>query len=233
MRAPQTSHGAEDGGMSVVESTNKLSPSTFSSRYLPPDLPCPTIEDVSYTISFAYAQDLSEIDLNACFKLIELTSSAAYKSSSRGWKPKTKKREMSEKDMRYLLVKPVMASEDSSKEVMIAKAQPETAVTGFLSFMITEEDGYEVLYIYEIHLLPHVRQHGMGRYLMQYVEEIAVKVGVEKAMLTVFTSNEVTERFYRKIGYVDDEYSPQPKQLRNGLVKRPDYIIMSKAVSND
>ncbi|KAI9656184.1 MAG: hypothetical protein M1821_004846 [Bathelium mastoideum] len=213
----------------IAASANCLSSASFSSKYLPDNYQFAAHNATQYTIKFSYAQDLSDLDFQSCFNLVELTSSAAYKSSSRGWKPKAKKQEMSDKGMRYLLVEETGPLEDALTKDSGDKMLPKTVVEGFLSFMITEEDDYDVLYIYEIHLSPQLRRHGVGKRLMHYAEAVAMKVGVEKVMLTVFTSNEVAERFYRKIGYVEDEYSPAPKRLRNGVIKRPDYIIMSKA----
>ena len=230
MDLSQISHTREEQRLGNVESINCLSSSAFSSKYLPTDLRLGTIDGLSYGIDFSYAADLSKTDFIACFKLLELTSSAAYRSSSRGWKPKAKKREMSEKDMRYLLIKQLRTPQHAPLRDGTSNALGDAPAEGFLSFMITEEDDYEVLYIYEVHLSPSLRRNGIGQRLMQFVERVASKVGLEKVMLTVFTSNEVAERFYRKIGYTDDEYSPAPKRLRNGIVKRPDYIIMSKEV---
>lgn len=80
-------------------------------------------------------------EFESCFKLVELTSSADYKKSKNGWKPRSKKKEMMLLDLKYLLVK------DSQGEVH-----------GFCSFMPTIEDGYAVLYCYEIHLNPSLQR---------------------------------------------------------------------------
>ena len=51
-----------------------------------------------------------------------------------------------------------------------------------------------------------------------------------KIMLTCFTANARGIRFYVKSGYVKDEYSPAPKQLRNGAKFEAEYVILSKAI---
>lgn len=96
--------------------------------------------------------------------------------------------------------------------------------------MLTVEDDYPVIYIYEIHLSSSVRRCGLGKYLMRLVEDIGFRAGVAKAMLTVFTSNTRAEAFYKNLGYAVDEFSPRPRKLRGGGTKGPDYIIMSKAL---
>ena len=107
------------------------------------------------------------------------------------------------------------------------------AVEAFLSFMLTYEDGHEVIYCYEVHLPPSLRGCGLGGHLMRMMEGIGMKVGVEKAMLTVFVANEAAIRFYSGLEYQEDEYSPKPRTLRNGVIKRADYVILSKSLKQD
>jgi hypothetical protein len=89
-----------------------------------------------YEISLQTAKILSEPDFEACFGLITFTSSADYKNSKDGWKPRSKRKEMKLLDLKYLLVK------------------RDNKVEGFMSLMPTYEDGYPVIYCYEIHLSP-------------------------------------------------------------------------------
>lgn len=120
-------------------------------------------------------------------------------------------KEMRLPDMRYLILRP-----------------DEGEVLGFLSFMVTYEDGKEVIYCYEIHLSPATQGQGLGKELMRRFEEIGRRVGLEKAMLTVFKSNAKAVAFYERLGYDVDEFSPSPRTLRNGTVKEPEYLILSK-----
>ena len=165
-----------------------------------------------YGITLNSADDLSPEELATCFKLIELTSSAAYKSSSRGWSPRLKKAEMEDPALRYML------------------ATDEEGIVGFLSYMITEEDDIDVVYCYEVHLAETARSKGIGRVLMTCMEAIGRACGVEKAMLTVFTSNDMARTFYKNIGYVwYDEERIQKKRLRSGMSKSaPSYVILAK-----
>jgi N-alpha-acetyltransferase 40 len=77
--------------------------------------------------------------LDACFRLIELTSLEDYKSSRGGWKPNAKRKEMRLLDLKYLLVK----NGDQ--------------IEAFCCFMPTTEDEYFVIYCYEIHLAPSLQ----------------------------------------------------------------------------
>jgi ribosomal protein S18 acetylase RimI-like enzyme len=146
---------------------------------------------------------------------VEQTSGEAYDASSTGWSRPKKRKEMQLPDMKYLLVR---------------ADEPSARIEGFLSFMVTYEDGKEVVYCYEIHLSPTARGRGLGKLLMGRMEEIGRAVGLEKAMLTVFRSNTIARRFYEKLGYETDEYSPQPRRLRNGTIKEADYLILSRTL---
>lgn len=140
--------------------------------------------------------------------------------SSIGWNPAAKRREMRLPDLRYLLLK----TEDPREK------GKEGLVQGFASFMLTYEDGREVVYLYEIHLSSRLRGRGLGRKLVGVVEEVGRRAGVEKAMLTVFVVNEGARGFYEGLGYGVDEFSPRPRKFRSGEVKTCDYVILSKAL---
>lgn len=187
------------------------------------------------------AASISDADLDACLDLIELTSSEAYAASGAGWSRPKKRKEMKLPDMKYLIVRgagdarqPAGPDADKPKEDSSGPEQDSTSpadktgVLGFLSFMVTYEDGKEVVYCYEIHLSPMARGRGLGGLLMGRMEEIGRSVGLEKAMLTVFKSNETARRFYERGGYGVDESSPQPRRLRNGTIKEFEYLILSK-----
>lgn len=133
-----------------------------------------------------------------------------------GWKPDAKLEEMQDPDLRYIIVR------DHSSHIR-----------AFTSLMPTLEDGEAVVYCYEIHLKPELRGTGLADVLMGCLETVAGNVEVmKKVMLTVFTSNTRAREFYRRRGFEEDETSPRPRKLR-GVVKRPDYAIMSKRIARD
>ena len=174
-------------------------------------------QDSVFHIDLESAASLSEKDLQACFDLVELTSSHDYTASSMGWHPKKKLKEMRLPDLRYLLVR--TSAKDSSTSVPLG---------GFASFMLTYDDAKEVIYVYEIHLAAEVRGSGLGRHLMLMIEETGKKAGMAASMLTVFESNRKALDFYKRLEYDLDASSPGPRELRNGVVKMPDYMILSK-----
>jgi hypothetical protein len=66
---------------------------------------------------------------------------------------------------------------------------------------------------------------------MRHLEVIGSKIPeTEKTMLTCFVSNSRGVKFYEKLGYDKDEFSPPPKVLRNGTKVEVDYVILSKEI---
>ncbi|KAL5611583.1 hypothetical protein BROUX41_000832 [Berkeleyomyces rouxiae] len=99
---------------------------------------------------------------------------------------------------------------------------------GFISFMPTIEDGYSVMYCYEIHLVQALRGSGLGAQLISLLKDVARGIaGVEKVMLTCFTSNHKAREFYSGVGFMVDDFSPQPRKMRSGKILWPEYLILS------
>ena len=155
--------------------------------------------------------------VNQCFRLVEHTSKHDYANSEVKWSPAKKMKEMHLPDMKYLVLQSI----------------PGILVVGFISMMVTYEDGHEVLYVYEIHLASPYQGKGFGRRLMEVAEQIGRNVYLEKVMLTVFRSNTTAVGMYKRLGYSVDKYSPQPKTLRNGAVKESGYVILSKNLKEE
>lgn len=192
--------------LSLPDLTDKYHLPKFPQPFEHPSLPRPRL------ISLVSSSAISAADRNACFALVHVTSAEDYAASSIGWHPARKRREMQLPDLRYLLV----------------KHADNATLEAFCSFMLTYEDGHEVVYCYEIHMDEGLRAKGLGRQLVEYMEDVGWKVGVKKSMLTVFVANVSARKFYNGLGYVVDENSPEERRLRNGVVKQPDYVILSK-----
>ncbi|KAF6226857.1 hypothetical protein HO133_008298 [Letharia lupina] len=212
---------------SRLATLNELPLPTFLAQLWPRDDPrveTPGPADGGpWRVRLRASDGLSEAELTACFRLVRDSSAADYGASASGWRPGRKREEMRLRDLRYMLLGRSAAGGEPEGEECLP-------VGGFLSFMLTWEDGIEVIYCYEIHLDESVRGRGVGKRLMGHLEEVGRKAGVEKAMLTVFKRNKAAMQFYERLGYEEDEYSPRPKKLRNGVVKELDYLIMSKSL---
>lgn len=121
------------------------------------------------------------------------------------------------RDMKYLLLRGFVAVEiatsgsgSAAEQSAQTSSTPSAEIQGFASFLLTVENTQAVIYIYEIHLRSHIRGLGLGSLLMNTVEGVGSKVGVEKAMLTCFEQNVRGRRFYEvTLGYGLDEGSPE------------------------
>lgn len=54
----------------------------------------------------------------------------------------------------------------------------------------------------------------------------------KKVMLTCFISNTNGLRFYEKMGFTTDDFSPRDRVLRGGKIVRPDYVILSRETAH-
>lgn len=199
----------------LVETVNSLAASEFFEQYASRDiLGTVSAVDLGIALSANDAATISKDTLESCLALIEETSAHDYQHSEMKWSTTKKRKEMKLPDMKYI----TLIEEQSGNLI------------GFISFMVTYEDGYEVLYIYEIHFIPQWQGKGIGKKLVHVIEQIGNNVGLEKVMLTVFRTNTRAVNWYQNLGYVEDEFSPGPRKLRNGTIKEPTYIIMSKVL---
>lgn len=128
-------------------------------------------------------------------------------------------------DMKYLLLRPI---QPQASYVSVG-----ASIGAFLSFMLTIEDDYFVAYIYEIHISQNLQGKGVGAWMMDVVEGVGKRAGCHKAMLTVWRSNEGARRFYERLGWGEDEFSPGPRKMRGGRVMECEYVIMSKKLRDD
>lgn len=215
----------------IIETANALSISDFQTKFLPDlpaALPFPSLSTTTpeYNLTLESSSTITKADLQSCYQLIKATSYDDYKASSIGWSRRRKMDEMNTPDLRYLLIKKAALVEAESTQ----KDASEDLI-GFLSFMLTREDGYEVIYCYEIHLQSEFQGSGAGKTLMGIMEMVGRRAEVAKAMLTVFVANKGALKFYEKLGYEKDEFSPASRNLRNGVMKNPTYLILSKSLS--
>ncbi|KAK9465041.1 acyl-CoA N-acyltransferase [Lipomyces arxii] len=166
----------------------------------------------SFEVATYKCEDLTVDDLTACFDLVKTNLIDMYKNSKLGWHPKSKLKEMREKGLIYIIIK---------------TKNTQTTLTGFISFMVTIETDECVIYCYELQLSQDLRGRGLGKLLLNKMEQFSSVARVSKSMLTVFSANPAV-KFYSKFGYKLSPTSPEAKVLRNGVVKTPSYFIMEK-----
>jgi N-alpha-acetyltransferase 40 len=206
-------------------------------------------------IDFYNVKDLSKENFEKCFALLRATSREHYAKSERGWDEEFKRDEMSESEMRFIIITTTMelskqslgvdngtaltSKMSSDGTVEIAKDlegasadDPALQNFGFLSFKLDDDETSNprvrvpVLYVYEIHLGANLRSLGLGKHLMSTVEHIARQAEMDKVILSVFTVNTPAEQFYRRLGYGTDETSPQPRKTRKKVIP-PEWVYLS------
>lgn len=154
-------------------------------------------------------QSLSSIDFESVFDLVKTNMESLYEGSSWGWNEKSKREEMCEENARYLLA-----------------YDAEDKVVAMSHFRFDVDEDIEVLYCYEVQLSEEVRRKGLGKFLMQILELMAMKSRMKKVILTVFKANTHATNFFTKMKYGVDETSPSLDDIED--VENYDYEILSK-----
>lgn len=108
-----------------------------------------------------------------------------YYENSWGWSDKNKKIELFEEHSRYLIAKQV----DTNRPI------------GFIHIRFEMEYKETTCYVYEIQIEDEFQRHGLGRFLLQAAEFIALKRKMESVMLTVFVDNTASRAFVKKMNY--------------------------------
>jgi GNAT superfamily N-acetyltransferase len=95
----------------------------------------------------------------------------SYYETSWGWSEKNKRQELFEEHSQYLIA--------------IADGPP----IGFIHIRFEFESQSVLLYVYELQIEDDFQRKGLGRFLMQAAELIALKRKMERVLLTVFKAN--------------------------------------------
>ncbi|KAM8705331.1 hypothetical protein ACLKA7_009749 [Drosophila subpalustris] len=140
------------------------------------------------------------------FKLAEQNVGPYYKQLKMGWKPKIKQAELNKNWARFLVA-------------LNQQNQP----VAYTMFRFDMDDGDCVLYCYEIQISPEYQRKGLGKFMMETLESCARFWQLEKIMLTVLNNNESSLKFFKTLGYVTDETSPD-------VLQEADYQILSKTM---
>ncbi|KTW25822.1 uncharacterized protein T551_03658 [Pneumocystis jirovecii RU7] len=127
-----------------------------------------------YDIQLFDIKNIKKDDIYTCFRLVKNNLEEMYKKSSMGWSSRRKIKEMREEYIKYIIVR-----KDGQHDIV-----------GFLSYQIVIEGDECVIYCYEVQVMQKYHRSGIGYHLMNIMESLGLKLGLQKAMLTVFNSNE-------------------------------------------
>jgi N-alpha-acetyltransferase 40 len=164
-------------------------------------------------VSVSYCASVpDDATLQACFDLLKANMEQHYVTSYGKWSDKAKLAELKSDAARFLLVR------DASGKLV-----------GFVHLRFEWEADDLVLYVMEIQLDGSVRRKGLGKRLMQTLELIARKAGLDGILLTVLGSDADARRFYDRLAY-EAVYSADADVERDDNMS---FAIMRKSFPSD
>ena len=125
-----------------------------------------------------------------------------YYDKTNGWDDKIKNTELFEDRSRYLIA---FDKDDNNKPI------------AFTHFRFEYDTNEYILYLYELHVEEKYRNKGLGKFITQACEFIALKRGVELIMLTLFKANVGSMNFFNKLNYKPHPTSPEMIDPEEGL----------------
>ncbi|KAI8980654.1 acyl-CoA N-acyltransferase [Trametes punicea] len=162
--------------------------------------------------------------------LWEANMRSLVESSSFGWNPKKKRKELFHRNARFILVYDGdRAAQNGGTDRPIA----------FSMFRFERDQGEDLLYCYELQVSQAFRRSGLGHFLVDKLTEIGKHYGMSKIMLTVLKGNIDARRFYSKAGFELDPTSPEYESPSEELEELSDngdeeatydYEILSKVL---
>ncbi|CAD6992766.1 unnamed protein product [Ceratitis capitata] len=148
--------------------------------------------------------DMDVKTLKWAFKLAERNVGPFYKALQMGWQPKVKQNDLNKKWARYLV-----ATDKSGQPV------------AYTMFRFDMDYGHSVLYCYEMQIEADHQRQGLGKFIMNALEQCARHWHMDKVVLTVLKNNDNALAFFKTIGFSLDETSPD-------ILEKAEYEILSK-----
>ncbi|RNA37525.1 N-alpha-acetyltransferase 40 [Brachionus plicatilis] len=134
------------------------------------------------------SSELDECTKKWIFELLEKNMKKIYEKSISGWNENFKLEELFDKNACYLI------------------AYKNKKPVGYSHFRFDMDFENEVVYCYELQIEEDFRRFGLGKYLMEILENLCENLELEKVMLTVSKHNEIGQSFFKKkMKYQRDE----------------------------
>uniref|UniRef100_A0A915CPI3 N-alpha-acetyltransferase 40 n=1 Tax=Ditylenchus dipsaci TaxID=166011 RepID=A0A915CPI3_9BILA len=193
----------------LVKKANKLTSEKVNDILMS----APTTQELlgdSLSFECCWSTHLAETTCDWIFDLFDRNMADLYLRSQWGYDIKAKKQELQATTARYL----ILNSNNSFDS---------TNLVGYVHYRFVMENGYAVLYCYEIQIEPKYQKQGIGSVMMYMLEELAKSIAsMEKIMCTVLTYNLPSLAFFEKNGFTqDEEMCPKPRDER-------DYFILKE-----
>ncbi|KAK6757441.1 hypothetical protein RB195_015330 [Necator americanus] len=190
-----------------VKKASKMSNPVEKLQCLPAHEDRKTLDGEVIAFEAFWATHLSSEQTAWVFDLFKENMYELYSMSQWGWDPESKKQELGATTARFIIARNALGEN-----------------IGYTHYRFDMDHNCPVLYCYEIQVQNKYQKKGVGTLLMQTLETLAEKTGMEKVMATVFAFNEKSLGFFHKLGYETDVTCPDENQGR-------DYLILSKTIS--
>jgi ribosomal protein S18 acetylase RimI-like enzyme len=125
------------------------------------------------------------------FKIVELHMRAIYEDTW-GWNPEAKRSDL----------------EDESARFLFAFVEEHPYPVGFVHFRFELAHAELSTVVWDLHVDGQYQRQGLGRYLLQAVEIISLKLKADAVQVTLMKPNHGARAFFRKMRYVQHESSP-------------------------
>ena len=140
-------------------------------------------------------------EFEACaFELIEHNMKQIYENTW-GWKPEAKEAELLDESARFIFA--------------FVEEKPEPV--GFIHYRFELDRAETSAFIYDIQLEEAYRGKGLGKWLLQSVEFIALKLKLDCVIVTLFKENTIARGFFRHMKYVHHSSSPAVADPENDM----------------
>lgn len=126
---------------------------------------------------------------NWAFSLIETNMKQIYEDTW-GWKPEAKEAELFDESSRFLI------------------AFTNEAPVGFVNYRFEFDNKETSAFIYDIQIEKQYQTKGLGKFILQAVEFIALKLKLDCIMTTVFKENVQGRGFFKHMHYLVHNSSP-------------------------
>lgn len=153
-----------------------------------------------------------------------------YEMSSWGWADEDKRRSLGQPSARYVVATTSQASQSGRGKVV-----------AFVHYRFEIEDNIvthqteAALYVHELQVASWAQGNGLGRRLMEVMEQFAMQAKMDKCMLTVFVYNPAFEFYSSVLGYCEDAGSVVNRVRRNETLElsKPIHFPSERAGSTD
>lgn len=152
-------------------------------------------------LQIEFATRLEREEVGWAFDLVAETMEEKYDASGYGWDDDDKKKELTEKGTRFLLVRewPVdgEGSDDGSKGELVGFVHFRFTVQGEV---IDQMAGEASLHVFDIHIEEHSQRKGLGKHLLTLLELIARRENMRVLSLPVMLGDRDTEAWLAATG---------------------------------